>query len=74
MRKGGGHEKGDRSTAGELWHFLDAQGETTWRQIEKRVNRPQRMLAMGIGWLARENKIDIRKMSGVYYVGLKQSL
>ncbi len=59
------------ATAGELWHFLDAQGETTWRQIEKRVNRPQRMLAMGIGWLARENKIDIRKMSGVYYVGLK---
>ncbi len=60
------------ATAGEVWYFLEANGETSWRQIEKRVNRPQRLLAMGIGWLAREDKISIREEAGVYYVSLKK--
>lgn len=59
-------------TAGEVWYFLEANGETSWRQIEKRVNRPQRLLAMGIGWLAREDKVSIREEAGAYYVSLKK--
>jgi hypothetical protein len=60
------------STAGEIWYFLEANGETSWRQIEKRVNRPQRQVAMGIGWLAREDKVNVREEAGVYYVALKK--
>lgn len=59
------------ATAGEVWHFLEANGETSWRQIEKRIGRPQRLVAMGIGWLAREDKVTIREEAGVYYVSLK---
>jgi len=60
------------AAAGEVWHFLEANGETSWRQVEKRVNRPQRLVAMGIGWLAREDKVQVREEAGVYYVALKK--
>jgi hypothetical protein len=59
------------ATAGEIWHLLKSGGETSWRQIEKRIGRPQRLVAMGIGWLAREEKVEIREEAGVYYVSLK---
>ena len=60
------------ATAGEVWYFLEANGETSWRQVEKRINRPQRLVAMGIGWLARGDKVSIREEAGVYYVSLKK--
>lgn len=60
------------ATAGEIWYFLEASGETSWRQIEKRIGRPQRLVAMGIGWLAREGKVQVREEAGVYYVSLER--
>ena len=59
-------------TAGEIWTFLDGKGETSWRQIEKQVSRPSRLVSMGIGWLAREGKVSIREEAGVFYVSLKE--
>ena len=60
------------ATAGEIWHLLRAGGETSWRQVEKRIGRSQRLVAMGIGWLAREGNVDVREEAGVYYVSLKE--
>ncbi|MFB6208855.1 MAG: winged helix-turn-helix domain-containing protein [Candidatus Nanohaloarchaea archaeon] len=45
-------------TAGEVWRFLDEEGETSLRQIDKNVDAPRSKVCMAIGWLAREGKLD----------------
>ena len=45
--------------AGVLWRHLHASGPTTMTVLLKQVDLPRDALMQAIGWLARENKIDI---------------
>lgn len=44
-------------TAGEIWRILNNEGSLSISAIVRRVKQPQSVAYMGIGWLAREDKL-----------------
>ena len=44
-------------TAGEIWKLLKEEGAMSPATIVRRTKQPQAMVNMGIGWLAREDKL-----------------
>lgn len=44
-------------TAGEIWHYLDEQGEVTLSQLNAGVEKPRDLILMSLGWLAREGHV-----------------
>jgi hypothetical protein len=45
--------------AGVVWSYLAAHGPTSLTVLAKGVGVPRDTLLQALGWLARENKIDI---------------
>jgi hypothetical protein len=45
--------------AGVLWSYLATYGPTSLTVLAKGVGVPRDTLLQALGWLARENKIDI---------------
>ena len=48
--------------AGKIWGFLSAKGEQTIKEIKAGTKLTEKDLYTAIGWLARENKIEIKKV------------
>ena len=44
-------------TAGEIWRLLNQEGPMCISTIVSKVKQPQSAVYMGIGWLAREDKL-----------------
>jgi hypothetical protein len=52
------HEIG--KAAGELWRYLDTKGSTSMDKAHKDLKHLNKdLFHQALGWLARENKIDI---------------
>ena len=47
------------TTAGSVWRFLTASGPSTLYALEKGIDAPKAVIAMAIGWLAREGKLHV---------------
>ncbi|MDE3178426.1 MAG: winged helix-turn-helix domain-containing protein [Acidobacteriota bacterium] len=47
------------NTAGKVWHQLSEKGPQTVAQLKKNLNGESDLLQFAIGWLAREDKVDI---------------
>jgi hypothetical protein len=45
--------------AGTVWNYLSVHGPTSLTVLAKGVGVPRDTLLQALGWLARENKIDI---------------
>jgi hypothetical protein len=45
------------TTAGAVWKFLRGSGPASLSAIEKGVAAPRDLVAMALGWLAREGKL-----------------
>jgi hypothetical protein len=45
--------------AGVVWTYLNVHGPTSLTVLAKGVGVPRDTLLQALGWLARENKIDI---------------
>jgi len=45
--------------AGEVWRLLESSGPLTVAQVKKKLNRPSELLNFAVGWLAREDKLEI---------------
>ena len=58
-------------TAGKVWHVLNDLGPQTLAQLKKRLNGSSELVGFALGWLARENKIDISQEKKNYKVALK---
>jgi winged helix-turn-helix protein DUF2582 len=50
-------EVGD--TAGKVWHVLNDAGPHTLSQLKKVLSGKNGKVEMALGWLAREDKIEI---------------
>ena len=46
---------------GEIYNYLSEKGEVTTTKMKKDLNLDDNFAAMGIGWLAREGKINVTK-------------
>lgn len=56
--------------AGQVWHFLDKQGQSSLTQVSKEIDAPRDQVMLAIGWLAREGKVDIQENGRSKSVGL----
>jgi len=59
--------------AGEIWHYLDQQGDITFSQLKNGVDRPKEVLLMSLGWLAREGYVIVDKAEDDYKIALRRS-
>ena len=59
-------------TAGEIWSALVEENTAmTVNVLAKKTGLPKDLLCMGIGWLAREDKLQFSETSEVIEVSLK---
>jgi len=45
--------------AGEVWRLLNQGGPQTLGQLKKKLNGRRELLDFAVGWLAREDKLEI---------------
>lgn len=58
-------------TAGKVWRALSSDGPQTVVQLKKKVNGESDLLNFALGWLAREDKIEITPEKKGFRVQLK---
>lgn len=58
-------------TAGEIWKVLSLKGPLSLAKLAKEVDAPRDMIMQGVGWLAREDKINIDEEVRSRVVSLK---
>ena len=58
-------------TAGKVWQLLSDEGPKTLTQIKKKVGGSADVVSFAVGWLAREDKVDITEEKKNLKVALK---
>ena len=58
-------------TAGMVWHILKDSGPLTVAQLKKKLNGSGDLIGFALGWLAREDKVDISAEKKNFKVALK---
>lgn len=56
--------------AGRIWQYLAVYGEATLPQLQRGTTIPERLLHMGVGWLAREEKLCFVQERGILKLSL----
>lgn len=55
--------------AGKIWRYLEEKRiEITIQDLSKRMDMGVIEMAMAVGWLARENNINIQRKGYLFYV------
>lgn len=54
-------------TAGEIWHYLKKHEEASVGKLTQELKKTERLVLLGIGWLAREGKLNIQKRQRATY-------
>ena len=57
--------------AGQIWRYLAQHGAVTIHQLQRGTTLPERLLLMGVGWLAREEKLCFVQERRVFKLALK---
>ena len=48
-------------TAGQIWNYLNENGETTVAKMKKELDLKGNFAELGLGWLDREGKVEMSK-------------
>ena len=59
------------SIAGAIWHYLENNNEATLTRLTRELGENERTVLMGVGWLAREGKLDFEQRKRGTYITLK---
>ena len=59
------------SVAGVIWHYLEDNSEATITKLTREIGESERTVLMGVGWLAREGKLDFERRKQGTYITLK---
>ena len=59
-------------TAGEIWRLLNQEGAMSISTIVSKVKQPQSAVYMGIGWLAREDKLAFTETKRGISISIKK--
>ncbi len=54
-------------TAGEIWQYLEKHDEASVGKLKQELKQTDRMILLGLGWLAREGKLNIQKRQRATY-------
>ena len=57
--------------AGIVWSYLDENEAVTLSKLAREIDAPRDLVMQGVGWLARENKVDFQKGSRSKLICLK---
>ena len=57
--------------AGEIYNYLHTNGATSFAKMKKELDLKGNFADLGLGWLARENKVDIQQKGPAVKVSLK---
>ncbi|QEG32857.1 hypothetical protein Pr1d_01180 [Bythopirellula goksoeyrii] len=58
-------------TAGDIWSVLSQNGELTITALKKEIDAPSDLVLAGVGWLAREEKLQFTTSGRSAKVSLK---
>lgn len=58
-------------SAGQIYNYLNSNGEATFSKIKKELDLKGNFADLGLGWLAREDKVEISKKGSSVNVRLK---
>ena len=59
------------NAAGEVWRLLDQGGKHSLAQLKKKFSGSDELLGFAVGWLAREDKLEIFKEKRTLVLRLK---
>ena len=59
------------TSAGQIYEYLNSNGESTFAKMKKELDLKSNFADLGLGWLAREDKIEISKKGTSVSVRLK---
>ncbi len=57
--------------AGEIYNYLNENGTTTFAKMKKELDLKGNFADLGLGWLARENKVEISQKGPAVKVSLR---
>jgi len=66
-----GVKEGVGFIAGDIFAHLYKKGEASFNDLKSELKLTPAMLGMAVGWLARENKIQITKKGAGYLLKLR---
>ncbi len=58
-------------TAGKVWNTLSSDGPQTVAQLKKKLNTTNELVNLAVGWLAREDKVEITQEKKSFRIQLK---
>lgn len=58
-------------TAGVVWHTLNEKGPLTIAKLVKEIEAPRDVVMQALGWLAREEKLEIEEDGRTRVVSLR---
>ncbi|MDR1327386.1 MAG: winged helix-turn-helix domain-containing protein [Heliobacteriaceae bacterium] len=58
-------------SAGQIYNYLSNNGEVSFSKIKKELDLSSNFADLGLGWLAREDKVEISKKGASVNVKLK---
>ena len=58
-------------SAGQIYNYLNNNGESTFSKMKKELDLKGNFADLGLGWLARENKVEIEQKGPAVKVSLK---
>ena len=58
-------------SAGEIYNYLHVNGTTSFAKMKKELDLKGNFADLGLGWLARENKVDIQQKGPAVKISLK---
>ena len=58
--------------AGQVWHCLQENGRLSLTKLTKDVELPRDVVMQAIGWLAREDKIELVESNRRRFVSLRE--
>ncbi len=57
--------------AGSIWEHLSTNGKMSVSAIKKSTELKEKDVLMGLGWLAREDKLNIEQKGNQLHISLK---
>lgn len=57
--------------SGIIWQYLDTHNATTLSKLKQETKLSDDLLLMGLGWLAREDKLNLVQEKKILKVSLK---
>jgi hypothetical protein len=60
------------NAAGDIWKKLHTEGDMVITKLQRKTGLPVNLFYMGLGWLARENKVSISIEKRTIRVSLKE--